>query len=61
MVVYGSVLGNTEQVAQATAAALQTVVVPVGQAAPDQLEGMRTPIRIRAANGRPSTTYPKRK
>ncbi|MBK8986168.1 MAG: flavodoxin domain-containing protein [Chloroflexi bacterium] len=40
LVVYDSVFGNTEKVAQAIAAALQTTAVPVGQAAPDQLEGL---------------------
>lgn len=40
LVVYDSVFGNTEQVAQAIAAALQTTAVPVGQVAPDQLEGL---------------------
>lgn len=37
LVVYDSVFGNTEKVAQAIAAALQTTAVPVGQATPDQL------------------------
>lgn len=40
LVVYDSVFGNTEKVAQAIAAALQTTAVPVGQAALDQLEGL---------------------
>ena len=40
LVVYDSVFGNTEKVAQAIAAALQTTAVPVVQAALDQLEGL---------------------
>lgn len=40
LVVYDSVFGNTEKVAQAIAAALQTTAVPVVQATPDQLEGL---------------------
>lgn len=40
LVIYDSVFGNTEKVAQAIAAAMQTTAVPVGQATPDQLEGL---------------------
>lgn len=40
LVVYDSVFGNTEKVAQAIATALQTAVLPVNQATPENLSGL---------------------
>jgi flavodoxin len=40
LVVYDSVFGNTEQVARAIAAALQTAVLPVSQVRPENLIGL---------------------
>ncbi|MFZ5881936.1 MAG: flavodoxin family protein [Chloroflexota bacterium] len=39
-VIYDSVFGNTEKIAQAIAAALQTSALPVGQVTADQLRGL---------------------
>jgi flavodoxin len=40
IVVYDSVFGNTEKVAQSIAAALETQAIPVSQVEPEQLRGL---------------------
>jgi flavodoxin len=40
MVIYDSVFGNTEKVAQSVAAALQTTATPVSQVTADQVRGL---------------------